>query len=85
MRKRCCLACCRNGVKAQSSRESDREDRLEHLDVLVWCFLTGMESVSSWKNCVIVENGGATVLLDGSSAKGEADADDDRDRLEWVP
>ena len=68
VRKRDCLACCRNGVSAHSSRESDREDRLEHLDVLVWCFLTGMESVSSWKNCVVVENGGATLLLDGSSA-----------------
>ena len=85
MRKRDCLACCRNGVSAHSSRESDREDRLEHLDVFVWCFRTGMESVSSWKNCVTVNVGGSTLLLDGSAACGEADAEEDRDRLVWVP
>ena len=85
VRKRDCLACCRNGVCAPSSRESDREDRLEHLDVFVSCFRTGIGSASSVKNCATVDVGGSTLLLDGSAACGEADAEEDRDRLVWVP
>ena len=44
-----------------------------------------MGSVSSVRKFVTVDVGGSTLLLDGSAACGEALAEEDRDRLVWVP